>query len=216
MSWNWSIPVGRGRHFGTDMNKWLDGVLGGWEFDGLGRVQSRPVDFGNVRLVGMSLDELKDLYKIRYQTDSAGHTTVWMLPEDVILNTRRAFSVSATSATGYSALGVPEGRYLAPANGRDCLQLAAGDCTDRHSLVINPIFARFDFSLTKRFALVGRTNFELRFDLMNVFDAVNFNPPATMVGSSATMSQVTSGYTDMSNTFDPGGRLGQIVLRFNW
>lgn len=216
MSWNWSIPVGRGRRFGTNMNAWFDAVLGGWEFHGLGRVQSRSVDFGNVRLVGMTLDNLRDMYKVRYVTDAAGVTTVWMLPDDVILNTRRAFSVSATSPTGYSALGVPEGRYLAPTNGPNCIQLTAGDCADRQNLVINPIFSRFDFSLAKRFNLVGRTNFELRFDLMNVFNSVNFNPPGTMAGSSATMSQVTSGYTDMSNTFDPGGRLGQIALRFNW
>jgi hypothetical protein len=199
------------------MNGWLDGVLGGWEFHGLGRVQNRLVDFGNVRLVGMTLDDLRDMYKVRYVTDATtGVKTVWMLPEDVILNTRRAFSVSATSSTGYSALGVPEGQYLAPTNGPSCIQLKAGDCAERHEYVINPIFTRFDFSLTKRFALVGRTNFELRFDLMNAFNGVNFNAPGTMVGNSATMSQVTAGYTDMSNTFDPGGRLGQVVLRFNW
>ncbi len=216
-TWNWTIPVGRGRRFGTDMSRWLNGVLGGWEFHGLGRVQNRLVDFGNVRLVGMTLDDLRDMYKVRYVTDPAtGVKTVWMLPEDVLLNTRRAFSVSATSPTGYSALGVPEGRYLAPTNGPNCIQLKAGDCAERHEYVINPIFTRFDMSLTKRFALVGRTNFELRFDVMNVFNSVNFNAPGTMVGSSATMNQVTSGYADMSNTFDPGGRLGQIVLRFNW
>ena len=39
-----------------------------------------------------------------------------MLPDDIILNTRRAFSTSPTSPTGYAALGVPEGRYIAPAN----------------------------------------------------------------------------------------------------
>ena len=28
--------------------------------------------------------------------------------------------------------------------------------------------------------------------------------------------QVTSAYQDVSNTFDPGGRLGQISWRINW
>ena len=27
---------------------------------------------------------------------------------------------------------------------------------------------------------------------------------------------VTSAYTDSSNTYDPGGRLGQIMFRINW
>ena len=34
--------------------------------------------------------------------------------------------------------------------------------------------------------------------------------------SGATIFQVTSGYTDMSNTYDPGGRIGQLMIRFNW
>ena len=28
--------------------------------------------------------------------------------------------------------------------------------------------------------------------------------------------QTTSAYTDASNTYDPGGRLGQLMFRINW
>lgn len=215
-TWNWSLPVGRGRRSGTDMNRWLDGVLGGWEFHGAGRVQNRLLDFGNVRIVGMTVDELRDMYKFRIVTNpETGLKEVWMLPEEVILNTRRAFNVSATSATGYSALGVPEGRYLAPANGPSCIQLKGGDCAPLHNYVFSPWFVRFDITVAKRFPLKGRTNFEVRLDVMNVFDNINFNPLA-QTGTAATINQVTTAYRDPSNTFDPGGRLGQIVLRFNW
>ena len=31
-----------------------------------------------------------------------------------------------------------------------------------------------------------------------------------------TIFQVGSAYTDASNTYDPGGRLGQIMIRINW
>ena len=57
--WDWSVPVGRGRRFGTDMHRVFDGVLGGWEFNGAGRVQARTLNFGNVRLVEMTPDELQ-------------------------------------------------------------------------------------------------------------------------------------------------------------
>jgi hypothetical protein len=215
--WDWSIPVGRGRRFGTDMNRWLDGVLGGWEFHGAGRMQNQLVDFGNVRLVGMSLSDLRKMYKPRVATNPVtGVRTVWMLPQDVIDNTVKAFNVSATSATGYSVLGVPEGRYLAPANGPSCIQLKSGDCAPQHQYVFSPWFIRFDMSVAKKFGFVGSTNFEVRLDVMNVFDNVNFVTPGTLVGASATMSQVTAGYTDASNTFDPGGRLGQLAIRFSW
>jgi hypothetical protein len=40
--------------------------------------------------------------------------------------------------------------------------------------------------------------------------------PTANPGSGATIFQVGSAYQDTSNTFDPGGRLGQIVWRINW
>ena len=139
-----------------------------------------------------------------------------MLPDDVILNTRRAFSTSATTATGYSdSLGVPEGRYIAPAQSATCVTVKAGDCAPRTLLVRAPFFTRVDLSLSKKIPLAGRNSFEVRLNMLNVFDNVNFNP-TTCASSSSTLCQVTSAYTDTSNTFDPGGRLGEIVVRFNW
>ena len=93
----------------------------------------------------MSVDDLTDLYEHDIRVDpETGLDTVFMLPQDVIDNTRRAFNVSTTSPTGYSALGVPQGRYFAPANSADCLQFKAGDCAP-------PFFSRFDIGVTKRF-----------------------------------------------------------------
>jgi hypothetical protein len=212
VQWDWTIPVGRGRRFGTDMNPWLDGVVGGWEFNGAGRVQARTLNFGNVRLVGMTVDELTKEYY--YRVDRTLRVAI-MLPQDIIDNTRRAFSTSATSATGYSDLGVPEGRYIAPANYDGCIQLYSGQCAQRSLLIRAPWFTRFDMSVRKRFATGNRMSYEVQFDLLNVFDNINFNPTANP-GSAATIFQTGSAYTDASNTFDPGGRLGQLSLRVNW
>jgi hypothetical protein len=221
--WDWTIPVGRGQRFGSDMNALLNGFLGGWQFNGVGRIQTRTIDFGNVRLVGMTVGELTDVFKHEIRADPAtGLQTVYNLPQDIIDNTRRAFNVSVTSPTGYSALGVPEGRYFAPANSAGCLQLKAGDCAPRTLLVRAPLFTRFDIGLTKRFPLPGQMNFEFRVDVLNVFDNINFdpfNPDLTNINGvygGATFGQVTTAYQDANNTFDPGGRLGQIMFRFNW
>jgi hypothetical protein len=125
----------------------------------------------------------------------------------------------ATSSTGYSSLGVPEGRYIAPDNSANCVEIRNGDCAPRTLLVRAPWFTRFDVSLSKRFETGRRVNFELRIDVLNVFDNINFdnadsgnNGP----GSGATIFQIDDAYRDPSNTFDPGGRLGQIVWRINW
>lgn len=215
--WDWTIPVGRGQRFGADMHPVLDAIIGGWSMNGVGRIQARTMNFGGVRLVGMTVDELTDMYKFYKKTNAnTGRTEIWMLPDDVILNTRRAFTTSATSATGYGTLGVPEGRYIAPANTADCFQIRAGDCgVPRAVLVRAPWFTRIDVGLTKRFNLKGTMNIEVRGDVLNLFDNVNFNPVANP-GTGATIFQVTSGYTDPSNTYDPGGRLGQLMIRFNW
>ncbi len=215
--WDWTIPVGRGQRYGANMHPVLNAILGGWSMNGVGRIQARTLDFGNVRLVGMSVDELTDMYKFYKRTNAtSGRTEIWMLPEDVILNTRRAYSVSNTTADGYSAsLGAPTGRYIAPANSASCIELKAGDCAPRTVIVRAPWFTRFDIGMTKRFNLKGNMNIEVRGDVLNVFDNINFNPVANP-GTGATIFQVTSAYTDASNTYDPGGRLGQLMIRFNW
>jgi hypothetical protein len=168
----------------------------------------------------MTPEDLAKEYYFRIVDDpnNVGRKLVKMLPDDIILNTRRAFSTSATTASGYSdSLGPPEGRYIAPANDGTCIELKSGggDCGMRTLLVRAPFFTRFDISLSKQFRFTKTANFELRFDVLNVFDNINFTPVSNP-GSGSTIFQVSSAYTDASNTFDPGGRLGQIVVRFSW
>jgi hypothetical protein len=214
--WDWALPFGRGERFGGNVGGFTNAVIGGWQFNGATRIQARTLNFGNVRLVGMTPSDLQKLYKyeLRVNPDN-GLLTPYMLPDDVILNTRRAFSVSPTSATGYSGLGVPEGRYIAPANSASCIQLKAGDCAPRTLLIRAPFFTRVDVGVTKRLPLTGRVNFEFRVDILNLFDNVNFNPVAAP-GTGATIFQATSAYRDPDNTFDPGGRIGQLGFRLNW
>jgi hypothetical protein len=215
--WDWTVPVGRGQRFGANMHPVLDALFGGWSMNAVSRTQQRLMNFGNVRLVGMDKDDLQAMYKFdpRVNPDT-GLTTVYMLPQDVILNTRRAFSVSHTTLDGYStSLGAPEGRYIAPANSADCLQVKAGDCAPSEVIIKAPWFSRVDFGVTKKFPLKGTTNFEVRFDVLNLFDNINFNPVANP-GTGANIFVATSAYTDPSNTYDPGGRLGQLMFRFNW
>jgi hypothetical protein len=216
--WNWTVPVGHGHRFGSNLHPVLNGILGGWELSGAARIQARMVDFGNVRLVGMTKDDVQKMYKFDIRINPAnGLRTPYMLPDDVILNTRRAFNTSPTSATGYSDLGVPEGRYFAPANSADCIQLKAGDCAPRTLLIRAPFFTRFDIGVTKRFPLIGRTSAEVRMDVLNLFDNINFDP-ATLGNNpgAASILQVSTAYRDPNNNFDPGGRIGQISFRLNW
>jgi hypothetical protein len=207
------VPVGRGRRFAANANPWVNGVIGDWAVNFTGRVQAGTLlTATGVNLVGMSEDDLQDMFELRTDPVSG---IIYTLPDDVILNTRRAFDTSATSVTGYGSLGVPEGRYIAPASSIDCVQIFAGDCGPRNIYVRGPVFSRFDLNAKKMFPMGGRKSFVLQVDVLNVFNAVNFNPVFNP-GSGGGIMQVSSAYQDVSGTYDPGGRLMQLVFRFNW
>jgi hypothetical protein len=80
-------------------------------------------------------------------------------PQDVIDNTLKAFSVSATSRDGHSELGAPQGRYFAPANGPDCIETINnnyGNCGSRTIVATGPMFKNVDLSITKLIPIKGR------------------------------------------------------------
>ena len=177
-NWLWELPYGEGKRWGSDANSVVKALLGGWEFDGVGRIQTgEQIDFGNVRLVGMTVDDFRKSVDLRV---GAGGQ-LFILPDDIIQNTVKAFQTSATSPTGYGALGAPTGRYLAPANGPDCIETSpgAGDCGIR-SLVANaPRLVRFDLSMVKRVNIHGSVNFEFRAEMLNAFNSPYFNIAST-------------------------------------
>jgi hypothetical protein len=216
-NWGYELPIGRGKALLGNASAWFNHLIGGWEFYGTGRVQSGQLfDLGNVNLVGMTRADLQKVFKLRFD-DAAGQ--VYMLPQDIIENTIRAFNTSGTSATGYSTRGVPTGRYIAPASNANCIQVYTGQCAPQNIFVTGPKFVRFDLSLKKQIRLSERYNFELRAEFLNAFNNINFlNPTGTaqITPSNDNFMRVTTAYTDPSNTQDPGGRLIQLVARFNF
>jgi hypothetical protein len=210
-TWVYELPFGRGRRFASGVGPWWDRLIGGWDFDGIATIQSgRMLDFGNVRLVGMSVEELQDNFKLRF--DDAGKL-VFMLPQDVIDNTVRAFDVSATSPTGYGDRGVPTGRYLAPANGPNCIEVAQtnattgyGDCGGGSLVVTGPMLWRFDLSAVKRVPIAGRVNMEFRAEFLNAFNTPWFTPVAT----------ASNNPDNYRVTAADSGREVQLVWRVNW
>jgi hypothetical protein len=166
----------------------------------------------------MTDKELQNVYRIEERIDprsSTGRQVLFILPQDIIDNTIKAFSTSATSATGYGTAGAPSGRYFAPANGPDCLQVVNGDCAPHDHYVTGPKVVSFDLSVVKRVMLFGRTNFEFRAEMLNAFNNINFTP-VTGASNSATLHQVTAASRDVNNTQNPGGRLVQFVWRVTW
>ena len=206
----YDLPFGQGRRFGSNANALLDRIIAGWQLGLSTRIQSgRLVDLGNVRLVGMTEGDVRDMFKLRF--DDAGKK-VWMLPQEVIDNTILAYSVSPTTASGYAGAS-PTGRYFMPANGPDCIEVDNGadygECASRSVVVTGPMFQQHDIRVSKRTRIVGRIDFEFAAEMLNAFNQANFVPVGG-IGSTLANFEVTT--LTGTNT----SRVIQIVTRLNW
>lgn len=217
----YELPFGRGQRWANGIGTRTNWLLGGWGINGTFRVQSgSPINFGNVQLVNMNRADLQKMIEIRKNPE-----TVTWLPDDVILNTIRAFSISPTSPTGYS--GTPPDLtkpFIAPAGFGNCQASFNGECGITNLVVYGPRFTRIDASLVKKVTFTENTNLEFRVEALNVINNQNFKvgsfaaDTVSLAGTyaSPTFGQTTVAYQDTSTTTDPGGRLIQFVLRFNF
>jgi hypothetical protein len=214
-NWLLELPFGRGRRFFSNAGGALDRLVGGWELNGIMRIQSgRMLDFGNVRLVGMTADDLRKSLKIQDYAVTGINPNApvarYLMPKDIVENTWRAFNVSATHPSGYADGNVPTGRYLAPANDINCIEVApgSGDCGVRSLVITGPLYSRFDLSAVKKVQLVGRTNFEFRAEMLNAFNHPNFTPVIS-TSTNADNYRITG-------VQENSARIIQLVMRVNW
>jgi hypothetical protein len=236
-NWVYELPFGRGKKFGSGVSALVDGFIGGWEIDGVARIQSGlKANYDGYRLVGMTEEEFAGMFKYYHVIDPTTLDAnknpmdrVYMLPQDVIQNSIIAlYNTTATTATGYTNNVMPTGRYLAPASGPDCAAYQVGSPYDvvcqgtkpavpggSRRIVTGPMFWKVDMSFVKRIPVWKNVRVEARMDLFNIFNTINFNPNFAM-GSSVTSWQVTSAAADANASQDPGGRVTSFGLRVTW
>lgn len=225
----YELPFGRGRMFFSNAGGVVERLLGGWGVNGSIRIQSgTPFSLGHVQLVGMSAKELQALVKVKRDVHIDPFTKlpvqglVFFLPQDIIENTRKAFNVAMGSGGPSFTLGEPTGRFIAPPTFGNCIEGFAGQCSSERIVLHGPRFARFDLSLVKRVRINETMNFELRSEFLNAFNNINFivgnaaNDVNNITPGGTAFGRITAAYQDLSTTNDPGGRLVQIVARFNF
>ena len=230
----YELPVGKGRTFMSSANGLVDKIVGGWGINGNIRIQSGiPFNFaapvaigpgiqnsGNVQVVGMTYKELQKAVGVYRDPDGF----IYLLPKDIRDNTVKAFNVGLTAAGGAAyTTGAPTGRFIAPAGFGNCAQAYNGQCGYANLTLHGPAFFRFDLSIAKKIRFSENVNFEMRAEFLNAFNNINFQPGAAgndvnTLGSftSSLFGRMTSAYQDLSTTNDPGGRVGQLVLRLNF
>jgi hypothetical protein len=232
----YELPFGKGKTFMSGANGIVDRVVGGWAFNGNLRYQSGiPFNFnapnglfdisgnvqqntGNFQLVGMTAKDLQNAIGVYRDPDGF----VYLLPKDIRDNTVKAFNIGLTSTGATYTTGAPTGRYIAPA-GLGCNQRFIGDCGFANLILHGPGFFRSDLSIAKRIRFTETANLELRLEMLNAFNNINFQPGAAAndvngLGNltNSSFGRMTAAYQDLSTTSDPGGRVGQIVVRINF
>jgi hypothetical protein len=148
---------------------------------------------------------------------------VYFLPEDIRLNTFRANNTTFTAAGATFTQGAPTGRFIAPAGFGNCQQAFVGQCGFERLVLKGPAFFRSDLSIVKKLNFTETMNLELRGEFLNAFNNINFlvgnaSNDVNEIGgfAGANFGRFTNAYQDISTTNDPGGRLIQLVLRFNF
>ncbi|MGH9947415.1 MAG: carboxypeptidase regulatory-like domain-containing protein [Pyrinomonadaceae bacterium] len=218
----WDLPFGRGRSFLSGSNGLIDALVGGWSILPTLRWQSgSPFAFGNVQLVGLTVKELQKAIKIR-----KGPTAVFFLPDDIILNTQKAFNidVSNTANGGYGTTfgtGGPQGRFIAPAGFGNCISRTAGDCGFNNLIVYGPGFFKIDTTLTKKFRIGERRSIEFSATALDLLNHPNFRvggfaaDVVTIAAGGSGFGELGNGsaYQDISTTNDLGGRQIDLKLR---
>jgi hypothetical protein len=147
-SYIWELPFGRGRAVGSEWNRAMDFVFGGWQLTGIHVLQSGlalTATLGGAAVVNLGGER-------RARPNLVGNPE---LPESERTLNRwfntDAFAVfsPAPQAFGNAGVGIMRG----------------------------PGLANFDFSLAKTFRISDRRSIQFRTEFFNAFNRPNFGPP---------------------------------------
>jgi len=186
----WEIPFGRGRRFGANWHRAVDAVLGGWQFQGIGQLQSgTPLTLttnGNYYYNG-DITKLKTSVKSSnidgtvfdisgfYFTDAAVQTNGVVDPvkqrADPRISLTSSYRVLPTRWSGFRG---------------DNLNL-------------------WDLGVSKNFSLTERIKFQLRSEFLNAFNTPNFASP-NLAPNNSNFGKIT-GQNNLARNVQIGLRL---------
>jgi len=221
----YELPIGPGRRWLNFNMPVVSKLLEGWQIGGVARIQSGTplritggrTTFNNnvdgkdngVVLYNMTMSQLQSMMKIRKEPNGV----VYFLPQDLINNSLAAFEVAGAPALD------PTKPYIGPPSTPGVL--------GARIFLYGPWQKKIDLNILKKTRLTERVNMEFRAQFLNAFNYQNFfagtvnstnSPILADGGIGAQFGQTRSAYRDVtvSGTNDPGGRLIEFQLRFNF
>jgi hypothetical protein len=158
----YQLPFGKGRKFGGGVNRWQELLVGGWEYNFIGTLQS-GVPFSNPTNVDQVANPSID-----------GATNA------------QYFNTCVQQTTGLSVMPNPARTAFVPctnpawkvraSNTLQSIQLTS-------SVLRNPWRAQWDMALNKRFNFTERINAQFRFEAFNVFNTPILGAPNNSISS---------------------------------
>jgi hypothetical protein len=225
LNWIYELPIGANhRLLGSANNRILRTALSGWQFSGVGRVQSgtpsqllggrgtflpNSQNDNGVILHNLTTSELQSMISIR-KTSTVSATgvangLVYYLPQSLIDNTLAAFGLNSKTLD-------PNAPYIGPAD-------TPGQYGNQ-VFVYGPWMPRFDLSLVKHTRIGEHKDVEFRANALNAFNLTNFylvpNSSGNINVNSTLFGQTTSAYRDINSTNDSGARMIEFALRFTF
>jgi hypothetical protein len=161
LSGNYELPVGRGKKFGSGLNRWFDAAVGGWQVNGILTVQSGfPMQFSNTGAPSFA-------------------------------GSRPSFTGSDanayTSGDIESRLGGVSGGpgYLNASAFRQPLSFEFGNVPRLTDRIRTPGNRNVDFSMMKYFSIRESIKLQFRAEAFNAINHVIFSGPNASVGNAS-------------------------------
>lgn len=175
----WDVPIGRGRHFGNNMNPILDELAGGWNIDVIGNFHKGvPINITQPNTTPWNADST------RPDQVCNGHDA--LANKDVRRNGLRWMGPAKDSS------GNPIGCYLPSSrNFTATATLSKPFGTAHFDPLTGPGIDNIDLGLHKDFRIYREWNFGLRGEFFNALNHTDFANPHNGIGDSQ-FGQITS------------------------
>jgi hypothetical protein len=216
----YDLPFGQGKKWSSSSG-FANRIIGGWSLDTITRWQTGPpilISSGitggdtfnsssqgaGVNLVGITVQQLQSMLTTN-KLEGGSTPFVYYVPTSLLDSSLQKANTSIIQPENQP--GVLGGRPF----------------------VYGPEYFRTDLSVVKVTKITERVNFEMRAEMLNAFNDADFyfgcgpgTSPCTLSTQNTSFGKMGAGsasaaaYSDLNTTFDPGGRMIQLVGRINF
>lgn len=214
----YDLPFGQGKKWSSSSGL-VNRIIGGWSLDTITRWQQGPPvqitsgvtggatynqNNSGVNLIGITAPQLQSMLTTN-KLEGGATPFVYYVPTNLL----------------DSSLQKANTNILQPCN------VAGTIC--KQPFVYGPQYFRTDLSVVKITKITERVNLEMRAELLNAWNDADFywgcgvgTSPCSISTQSTAFGKMDAGtpsgaaYNDLNTTFDPGGRMIQLVGRINF